>query len=348
VIDPSNIVEIVTFPEDITRRLFYVWLAPSQYQTFTGVDPVKDRPKQPALKFIYRQIPADQIDHYTVNSVSNEKRGRSDLFPILGYLKRLRDAVNYELVAHQRQAAWNIDTTIEGSQDDVDAYIDAVQAMGPIPPAGSDFAHTAKIKRQFLSAAAGSAQSSEIFSWCLSMISAGVGIPVSYFGTHLSGSQARGAALVATEPVAKKFEMRQAVLERVVKKKWARLMRSAGFAEIPDCEVTFPEIITQDRSSKLKDLALAESQKWFTKQRCAEIAAKEMGAGDFEYTEEQQKMKTDPASAATGATVAAPSPLTAPGKAQTPPPAAGSETQAKPAGGLTGDQKKTIKDNYGA
>lgn len=345
-VDPSNIVEIVTFPEDITRRLFYVWLAPTQYQIYTGAE-AGQKTTQPTLKFIYRQIPAEQIMHFTVNSVSNEKRGRSDYFPVLGFMKRLNEAVDYELIAHQRQAAWNVDTAIEGSQSDVDAYVEAMAALGPMPPAGSDFVHTSKVIRKFLSPEAGKASSSEIFSWCASMIATGVNLPLTYFSLHLHGSQARGAALVATEPVAKKFEMRQKVLTRIVTKLWHYVMTEAGYKEVPEVEVTFPEIITQDRSSKLKDLALAQQQKWFSPERCAEIAAKELGADNYDYQDEMSKIKADPAQNLAGFPFSMPQPLTAPAKG-----AVGAGAQkpedAKPQSAVSGEDKKTIKDNYGA
>lgn len=127
-IDPSNIAEIITVPEDpIAGVLYYVWLAPTQYQMWTDG-------QQPTTKFIYQQIPANQIMHERVNSVSNEKRGRSDYFPALGYMKRLRDGVNYALVAQQKAAAWCVDTTIEGDQTDIDDYVDGQNSLGPVPP----------------------------------------------------------------------------------------------------------------------------------------------------------------------------------------------------------------------
>jgi hypothetical protein len=318
-VDPSNIIEIVTYPEDITRRLFYVWLAPTQYQLYGGQDP-KTNKVQPTAKFIYRQIPADQMMHFKINSVSNEKRGRSDFYPVLGYLKRLRDAVNFGMVALQKQSAWAIDTTIDGSQADIDAYVDAQTAMGTIPAAGSEFVHTTKVTRQFLSNQAGRGGQQDVFDWAISMVAAGVQIPVSYFGTHLSGGQTRASALVSTEPVAKKFEMRQEVYKGILKKVWNRLMSELNLGFV-DCEITFPEIITQDRSSKLKDLALAESQGWIKKERAASIAAKELGIADFKFEEDAGSEMATPAA-----------PLTTPG--QTP-------------AGMTGDQKKQVKDNYG-
>lgn len=332
-VDPSNIVEIVTYPEDITRKLFYVWLAPTQYQMYTQGVGENAGKVTTALKFIYRQIPADQFLHYKLNAVSNEKRGRSDLFPILGYLKRLRDSVNYNMVALQKQAAWAIDTTIDGNQKDINAYADSQKALGTVTQAGSEFIHSKAVTRTFLSNVAGRTGSSDVFEWCLSMIAAGFQIPVSYFGTHHSGSQTRASAIVGTEPVAKKFEMRQYHMEIVIKDLWEYLMQC--FAISADCEVTFPEIITQDRSTKLKDLALAELQNWISPKRAAEIAAKELGITDYNYASEQADRKAEQADAPPP-----PAPLSSPG--QVPP----SPEPRKPSA-VTGDEKKKLKVSNG-
>lgn len=294
-LDPSNMVEIVTYPEDITRKLFYVWLTPTQYQIYTAgttsglADSV---PVQPTLKFIYQQILADQILHYKVNSVSNEKRGRSDLFPILGYLKRLRDTVDYSIIALQKQSAWAIDTTIDGNQGDIDAYVASQRALGTIPQAGSEFVHSKAVTREFLASAGGKGMSSEAFLWVLSMCCAGVQIPFNYLGTHLSGGSTRASAIVATEPVAKKMEKRREMIKRMIQDLWDWLMSEAGLGEIP-CHIIFPEIITQDRSAKFKDLALGQEQGWFSPQRAATTAAKEMGFNDYEYKTEVEEIKEE-------------------------------------------------------
>lgn len=325
-IDPSVIWEIVTYPEDITRVLHYTWVAPTQYQMYTDG-------KVPGSKFIYQQIPADQITHVKINSVSNEKRGRSILFPILGYLKRLRDSVNYSILAQQKASAWSMDTTIEGSQSDIDQYVLDQQGLGTIPPAGSEFVHTAKIKRDYLSnQASARGGNSNSFDWCLSMIAAGTGIPVNYLGTHLSGGQTRASAIVATEPVAKMFERRQLVLEMILKRMADKLFKRFGFDGV-DIEVTFPTIVEQDRSSKLKDLLVAEEAGWISKERAATIAAKELSITEFEYEEE----KEDIASGIEPMDVA---PLTKPGMAP-------AEPSAEPSA-ITQPEKRSLSLNRGA
>ena len=330
-IDPSVIWEIVTYPEDITRVLYYQWVAPTQYQIYTGKDGGKN---VPSTKFIFQQLPPDQIQHHKVNSVSNEKRGRSDLFPVLGYLKRLRDSINYSIIAMQKACAWGMDTTIQGNQTDIDNYISSQQAQTSIAPAGSEFVHTDKIKREYLSnLAAGKGGNNMAFEWNMSLIAAGSGIPSGYFGTHLSGGGSRASAIVATEPVAKKFELRQLVLERAIKQMAKKLFEKFGIED--EIEVTFPEIITQDRSAKLKDLALAEQMKWISPERAATIAAKELGITDYEWEEESQEIKDEAEEEPMFA------PLSTPPVAQ-PQQVAQDEQTNKPSA-VTSDEKKDLK-----
>lgn len=294
-IDPSNIVEIVTYPEDITRPLFYVWLQPTQYQIYNGGLPGGAgnqtnsgsgvAPIQPSLKFIYRQIPANEMLHFKINCMSNEKRGRSDLFPIFNYLKRLRDAVDYAMISLEKVSAWSIDTTIEGDQTDIDAYITDQGQLGTIPPPGSEFIHSKGIQRQYLGNQHSGAHTSDAFQWCLSMISAGSGIPTNWFGTHLSGGSTRASALVATEPAVKKMEKRREKMKQILRALWKYCMDEAGLPDV-SCNVVFPELISQDRDAKLKSLLLCEQARWFKPERAATIAAKEMGATDYSYSEE--------------------------------------------------------------
>jgi hypothetical protein len=72
-------------------------------------------------------------------------------------------------------------------------------------------------------------------------------------------------------------------------------------------EVTFPELISQDRSAKLKDLALAESQRWVSNETAAETAAKEFGITSYKYSDEMEKIASQDSKLPP-----MPSPLTAP------------------------------------
>lgn len=338
-IDPSNIVEIVTYPEDITRPLMYVWLTPTQWQSFqSGLGegkPTDLKNVQPSLKFIYRTVMADQMLHFKVNAVSNEKRGRSDFFPVFSYLKRLRDTVDFQLIALQKTSAWSIDTEIDGDQTDIDNYITDQARLGTVPPAGSEFVHSTKIKRNYIANQGSNRINSDAFAIALSMVAAGVGIPVSYFATYLSGGETRASALVATEPVAKKMEKRREVIKRVLTKLWDYCMQQAGIKNV-DCQIIFPELITHDRSQKLKDIMLAQQNRWISPGRAAELAAQELQIADYKYETEIQAMSQQ--------LPEVPMPLTAPASLKPPQnKAPGSEEPG--VSGITGQDKEEIKSN---
>src|ERR1700761_129995 len=295
IIDPSNIIEIITYPEDITRKLAYIWLTPTQYQIYTSAydaGTVANQPDevQPTLKYIYRQIPADQMMHYKINAVSNEKRGRSDYFPILSYLKRIRDSVDFAIINLQKVSAWSIDTTVDGNQADIDAYAQSQAQLGTIPQAGSEFIHSKHITRNYLGNKEASGNMSDAFEWAVSMACAGMVIPFNYLGTHLSGGSTRASAIVATEPVAKKMQKRQDLMKRILSDISERLMKECGLPYV-ECQIIFPEIITQDRSQKLKDLTLAETNEWIAPETAATIAAKEFAIADYNYQKEMAQYK---------------------------------------------------------
>jgi hypothetical protein len=336
-LDPSTVWEIVTFPEDIKRQLYLQLVYSTQYQIYTGSE--NGRPV-PSTKYIYRQIPVGQYKHYKINNVYNEKRGRSDLFPVLAYAKRLRDSVNYSILGLQKSTAWAIDTTIDGNQTDIDNYIDSQEALGEMPPPGSEFVHSTKVTRTYLSnEGASKAGNSQAFEWCFSMICAGLGIPMQYFGIHLSGGGTRGNAIVATEPVAKKFEYRQKMVETMLKDLSIELFKKFGLEkEVGDIEFTFPEIVSQDRTAKLKDLALAEQMEWISHDRAMSIAAKELNVTEFDPELEKGDIENDKAQGFQQ-DLAQQKPLTSPGLVQ--------QNNIEPNASITSKDKSDLRKSRG-
>ena len=289
--DPSACWEVITYPEDIDRVVAYQFVYPTQYNIYQAEDegaPVR------SAKFIMRQIPAAQIDHIRINRDVNEKRGRSDLYSIFGYLKRLRDTVEYSIVGMAKAAAWAIDTEVDGSITDIQGYLQDQQSQKSIPPAGSEFIHSKKIKRQYLgNDSTKNGGSVSAFEWCLNMICAGRQIPVSYLGTHLSGGQTKASALVGTEPVTKMFEARQDVYVQIVRKFWDRLMEIGGLEA--DCEITFPELISQDRTAKIKDTITAQEVGAVSHEYMATTIAQELGFTSYDYQTEMGKIAKEKA-----------------------------------------------------
>ena len=313
-LDTSAIWEVITAPEDITRVFAYQQVYIGQYQSYTTK---VDDTSVPIAKTIIRQIPAHLVDHYKVNCLSGEKRGRSDMYPVLGFLKRLRDTIQYAVIQEQKHSAFAFDTMVDGSPADLQAYADAVASLGQMPQAGSDFIHSKKVTRQMLSPG-GTKGSSAAFDWCLSAFCAGFGIPMNFLGTHLSGGQTRASALTATEPAYKRFEDRQNLYKRILGDMAQRLFKINNVqAEI---EFTFPDLLNQDRTAKLNQLLLAQEAGWISRERAANIAAAELGITEFKF--DQEKTVTPPEEA--------PKPLSTPGTM---------------GGGMTGGQRASVRDN---
>ena len=288
-IDPSTCWEIVTFPEDQTRVLFYKIIFPTQYQIYSGSsggNPV------PTSKFIHQDLPASDVMHFKYNCVSNEKRGRSDLFPVLGYLKWIKDCVNYKLIALKKQSAWTEDIMVEGSQTDVDDLTRSLESLGSFEPAGSRFIHTSKIKREYMANQHGSTGDDPTLEWGLNMVAMGVQIPVTYFGLSQKTGATRAGAIVGTEPVAKKFERRQLEVKRILNALWRRFQDTHG-VKGSECDISFPEIITQDRSQKLKDIKFTEDCGYIARETAAPLAAKELDVDKYDYVEEKEKIAAE-------------------------------------------------------
>jgi hypothetical protein len=313
-LDPSTVWEIVTFPEDIKRVLYYQLVFPTQYQIYTGTSAGK---AVPTSKFVMQQLPASDVMHFKYNCVSNEKRGRSDLFPVLGYLKWIRDCINYKLIALKKQSAWTEDITVEGSQTDVDNLTASLEGLGEFEPAGSRFIHTKAITRQYLSNQGRSNGDDETLSWGVSMVAAGSQIPTSYFGLEKSAGQTKASAIVGTEPVAKKFERRQLEIGRILQALWDKFHNGGWGVPGAKCKISFPEIISQDSSAKLKDIKFTEDCGYISRQTAAPLAAKEVGGIDeYDYSTEKDLIDQESQQPISPVLI---SPLTAPTAAAKPP-----------------------------
>ena len=130
-LDPSSIWDIVTDPEDLEDVHYY-----HQQYTIMDTSPVPGRNIYPS-KLIIRQIPADDIDHYRINYVSSEKRGRSQLYAILGYLLRFKEFVNDRILLNKMRAMFALDVSVEGGEEDVQAA-EAQFQTPPGPGGGAD------------------------------------------------------------------------------------------------------------------------------------------------------------------------------------------------------------------
>lgn len=214
-LDPSTIWEIVTDIEDIERVFYYHQQYPTAYQVLYGAPRgSKFNPSNfESSKYVINQIPADEVIHVKVNCVPNEKRGRSDLFSILGWLKRYKDFQTAVVLRAIAQASFVFKNKLSGTQTDVDAYI---AAYGTTPPAfASMWVENEASTLELMTPTGGSAGAPEDCPGIINAVAVGSGIPKEYLGLSEHGT--RATAVVASEPGVKKFQARQLLLGRVLK-----------------------------------------------------------------------------------------------------------------------------------
>lgn len=202
-IDPSTCWEVVTDVEDIQKVYYYhcQWSSPYQMYTKGNIQ---------TMKYVIRQVPGNDVIHLKINASKWEKRGRTDLFSILGWLKRLKDLMNARVIKGQLEAAFVWDVEVNSG----DADVAAVEAQLPDPyKAGSTFLHNRNLKLTAIGGNIKGNESSPDVGALINMIAVGFGIPKEFIGE--AGRAARAGALTATEPGTKRFEQRQRLIEKL-------------------------------------------------------------------------------------------------------------------------------------
>ncbi len=280
-IDPSTIWDIVTDDEDIENVKYYH----QQYVKF-DLSPLPGRMPIPST-LVIRQIPAEQVDHYKINCTSSEKRGRSELFPILGYLLRFKEFVNDRILLNKLRATFALDVAVEGGATEVNAA--EAQFSEPPGPAAV-LVHNKGIEVEFKNASANANDAMTDADTILKVIAIGAGISENFLG--VSRQQTRAGALINTEPDVKNFEDHQELVEEIL---MATADRVFEFAKLKpkQMEFTFPAIAQEDRSAKLKDIAFVEAMDYVTKKRAAVMAAREFQITDYDYEAEKQNIKEE-------------------------------------------------------
>ncbi len=293
-VDPSTIWDIITDPERINQEYYYYQSYPTAYQMFTGYS-VPGEPgsaDQAAAEYIIRQIPAFKLQHMKLNCVSNEKRGRSTLFPILGWLKRIKDLYNAQVIREWLYSCFMWDVTIDGNQADVSNY---VQNNAAVPLPGSRHVHNKTIEMKPLPAIeTGSGKGgSGVGEELMCFIAVACGIPKEFLNiTSTGGGGSRAQALTSAEPFTKMIEDIQSRWEWFTTQIFKNVIEAAGlkYAE-GDVEITFPSVTKDTTSETLKNLTICEEMKWFDHKTCAEMAAKEMNITNFDWDKVMAEIK---------------------------------------------------------
>lgn len=351
--DPSACWEIVTDLEDIERVIYYHFQFPTQYQVLYGDDGKGkfDPNKYGCEKYVIEQVPADDIIHIKINCSPNEKRGRSDLFSILGWLKRYKDFWTSRVLTAIIQSTFSWKNKIKGNDADVQAFMAAFGNQQP--QFGSVWVENEASELTPMTISTNLTGTDADAPGIINMIAVGLGVPKEYLG--FSEHATRATAVVASEPGTKKFESRQLLLGRLLRRisdDWGALElasnRLPAMVEDPETgetvaheikiEFQFPEIATSDRSAKLKDIEATQLAGFISKERAATLSAKELGIEEYSYEKEQEEISEEAQSDANDLYARTKDTLSGPvGKKGAP------ERAPKP--GVSGEARAAVKKN---
>lgn len=288
-IDPSTIWEIVTDPENIRDIKYYHQQYNTQYQLYGDK-------QTPISKYIINQIPPQLIIHKRINVTSYEKRGRSDLLSALLYFKYYEDYMMAKLIRAKNEAAFIWDVEIDGSDEDVQAYINSTESIVNVPP-GSENVHNKAIKRTPLTPQLGKASGDQVANDILGYTAMSVTIPMNYYGTAMTGGSTKAGALVATEPVAKKMKERQKIFEEVIRTIVRDVMNDAGRDGSKEkFEVNFSELLAEDATTKVNNTVVAHDEQAISHKTMSHMLAKEIGITHYDYEEEMKQIQEEQAS----------------------------------------------------
>lgn len=334
-LDPSSIWEIVTDLEDMSRVYYYQQMYSTAYQMYPGiaVPGVPGSGQTKAVEYVIRQIPWDQVLHVKGECVSNEKRGRSILFPILGWLKRIKDLYNAEVIGAWMRACFIWDDTIDGGPADIAAHLSAYSQM---PLAGTMFAHNKAIERKVLApqtASSGAGAGATVANEILAFIATSVGIPKEHFNLVAQGGGTRANALVSSEPFTKVIEELQAEFEDLLKKLAAIACAEAGVDyEDGDIEFIFPSVTKDTTTETVTNIAKGQQFGWWSQETAAAMGAAELNITGYDYDEEQATIKEEKEQALMDAATTLP-----PRDGQLGPTSGGGEPQAQQPGAQGSD-----------
>lgn len=317
-VDPSTIYDIICegYGEYIDKVLYYQQMFQTATQTYAG----QNVPGVPGSKdskvghFIIRQIPYDQIIHVKDNVTSVEKRGRSVLYSVLGWLKRLTDTLEARALGEQLRASFVWDDAIDGTVEDVDAH---AAKYNYIPIAPSIFVHNKNVERKPLAPMAGVTGNgtTDVINEIICIIATGMGIPKDHFNVLVS-SGGRATAIVGAEPFTKVIEDLQEDAGDLLRQIIQRFCQQNGLDyDEQDWKIIFPSVVKDSTQDRLENIGYSESMGWFSKKRAATMAAAEMEQDDYDYDDEMDDIQAEGEAAQVSGSVGwKPPPLPPPGR----------------------------------
>lgn len=192
-LDPLAVTAIETHPDDVERRLRY------RYQPATT-----DVASAGAVEGVW--LDASEVDHFRVNHVSNSLRGRSDLAPLLPWLRRYRDWLTDRCRQNRYKGAFLYDVTITGGDKGALDRVRAEYAEKP-PESGSVLFHNEAEEWKAVQPQIGAGDVRDDGRALRLMVAVGAGLPEHYLSE--GGNANRATAAEMGLPTLKRMQRRQ-------------------------------------------------------------------------------------------------------------------------------------------
>lgn len=296
-VDPSTIIDIICegYDEYIDKVLYYQQMFQTATQMYSGqkVKGVKGSADSKIGKYIIRQIPYDQIIHIKTNVVSVEKRGRSVLYPILGWLKRVTDTLDAQILGEQLRASFVWDDTVDGDQSDVDAH---AAKYNYIPVQPSLFVHNTAVKREALAPMSGVTGngSGNIVQEVIAICATCLGLPKDHLNVMAVGSGSRATAVVGSEPFTKVIEDLQEdgkdLLDQIIQ---IFCQQNNIEYDEEDWAIIFPSVQKDALNDRLKAIWTLQASGAYSHKRASLKSAAEMEDDDYDYDAEMEEIEAE-------------------------------------------------------
>jgi hypothetical protein len=329
--DASTVWEIVTDPRDI-ENVFYAYRQfITQWQLpLAAASATADDKRIPVTEYVIEQVTPDTWLHVKANATIGEKRGRSDLFSVLGWGKRFKDWMTAAVVNAQISNAFVMWWNVNGAQTDVDA-IKQNNQFSSVPPPGTSIYTNNQVVPSLLRPSGGG-DLGNTGENLLGVIATSLNLPPEYLG--VTGHATRATALTRGEPSVKAFEQRQQLMREVIGWMVKRVMqcarnrdelpkmepkkaalsqltravragdfqkaqvivealRTQGSYSVPldeSHEVIMPDLQPEDIATTLKNYTTLRVGKVWSQQTYSERAAELVGDDKYEFDEEQDRM----------------------------------------------------------
>jgi len=157
-------------------------------------------------------IPAPSVSHFAVNRVSGALRGRSDLAPVLRWMRAYAQWLSDRVVQNQLKGAVLYDVTLTGGSKEELARRRAASARAP--ETGTVLFHTEKEIWKAVEPHVGAADVRDDGRALRLMVATGAGIPEHYLGE--GGNANRATAAEMGLPAIKRMQRRQEYFRQVL------------------------------------------------------------------------------------------------------------------------------------